>query len=133
MFVFTAPHPLGPWKQQGPAWSEPGSDLGCTANATTPTPAEQHTLPLTAFPQPGQGCIYNGARAASVSRAQQNFIVEVATASGETEFIWTGDRWMQAPDGIKGHEPQYWDRLKFDEAGRILPMVWHDELVLDLA
>jgi hypothetical protein len=23
---------------------------------------------------------------------------------GETEYIWTGDRWMQAPNGIKGRE-----------------------------
>ncbi len=34
-----------------------------------------------------------------------------------TEYIWTGDRWQQAPDGIKGHDPQFWVgyRLHFQE------------------
>ena len=58
MFVFTAPSPLGPWKQQtahgagrNTSW---GPDYGCDAGQTMPTPAAAHTLPLTAIPQPGQ-------------------------------------------------------------------------------
>jgi hypothetical protein len=126
MFVFQATHPLGPWTQQ-----RGREDLGCVDNATTPTPSEIHSLPLTAFPQPGQGCIYNGAKAASVTRAQQNFIVEVpSTTGGDMDYIWTGDRWMQAPDGIKGHEPQTWTRLSFDDNGNVLPLEWVDELVI---
>ena len=38
MFVFTAPHPLGPWTQQSQPLSAGLVDLGCTANAETPTP-----------------------------------------------------------------------------------------------
>jgi hypothetical protein len=83
MFVFQAPHPLGPWKQQA------SSDLGCV-NGTTPTPGEPKwgspSLPLTARPQPGQGCLFNNAKQASVTRAQQNFVVQVEAASGETEY-----------------------------------------------
>ena len=129
MYVFTAPHPLGPWTQQ----TEPDgtADYGCMPNATTPTPAEQHTLPATAFPQPGQGCLYGlppGGTAASATRAQQNFVFE--TPRGE--FVWTGDRWMQAADGIKGHEPQFWARLEFDAAGRVRPMRWVDEVTIEL-
>ena len=90
MITYTAPHPLGPWRRQG------ATDLGCIANASNPTPAEQHSLPLTAQPSPGQGCLYKGVQAASASRAQQNFVIPVTTPSGGTEFIWTGDRWMQA-------------------------------------
>lgn len=128
MFVFSAPHPLGPWTQQ------PGrADLGCIANMSTPTPAEIHSLPLTAFPQPGQGCIYAGAKAASITRAQQNFVVEVPSpTTKEIDFVWTGDRWMQSPDGIKGHEPQTWTRLSFDTEGHVLPLVWMDEIEVDV-
>lgn len=127
MYVFSAPHPLGPWTQQAGR-----KDLGCVANATTPTPAEIHSLPLTAVVTPGQGCEYGGQKAASVTRAQQNFVIEVETDSGESEFIWTGDRWMQAPDGQKSHEPQTWVRLQFDEEGRVLPLKWEDSFSVDM-
>ncbi len=44
-----------------------------------------------------------------MTQAQQNFVVEIPpkNTSSLPDFIWTGDRWMQSPDGIKGHEPQY--------------------------
>jgi len=125
-FVFTAPHPLGPWVQQGSA------DLGCIANASNPTPAAQHSLPLTAILTPGQGCNYEGAVAASTSRAQQNFVITVDTGNG-IDHIWTGDRWMQAVDGVKGHEPQFWARLEFDAAGRVQPLRWVDNVTLTMA
>lgn len=105
-------------------------------NGTTPVPGNpswgSKSLPLTAIPQPGQGCLYNNAKQASVTRAQQNFVVQVENGDGETEYIWTGDRWMQAPDGIKGHEPQFWGRLEFDEAGDIQPLRWVDEITIDM-
>ena len=129
MFVFTALHPLGPWVQQ------PGrADIGCVAGDVMPTPAAAGTLPLTAIPQPGQGCLYNGVKAASPMRSQQNFIIQVETAAG-TEYVWTGDRWMQAPDGVKGHEPQYWTKLVFDDSvqpAAILPLSWVDEFTLNV-
>jgi hypothetical protein len=49
-----------------------------------------------------------------------------------SRYIWTGDRWMQAPDGIKGHEPQFWSRLEFDAAGNIQPLKWVDEVHIDM-
>jgi hypothetical protein len=128
MIVFSATHPLGPWHRQP-------DDLGCIANASNPTPAEQGTLPLTAEYSPGQaralvvlagvsvcnvcsrskfrsanrglgqGCNYQGAIAASASRAQQNFVLPILTSGGSTEYIWTGDRWMQV------RAPLSWLRL----------------------
>lgn len=125
MYVFTAPTPLGPWVQQGT------EDLGCVANSSNPTPAEQHSLPLTAVLTPGQGCNYQHAVAASTSRAQQNFVVTVETGNGK-DFIWTGDRWMQAADGIKGHEPQFWARLEFDSQDRVQPLRWVDNVTISM-
>ena len=55
--------------------------------------------------------------------------MQVETSSG-TEYVWTGDRWMQAPDGQKGHEPQFWAVLRFDEEGNVLPIEWVDEMTL---
>eukprot|EP01050_Picozoa_sp_SAG11_P040510 SAG11_NODE_17653_length_512_cov_1.353511_1_plen_59_part_10 len=43
-----------------------------------------------------------------MSQAQQNFIIEVETADRGATYLWTGDRWMQSPDGTKAHEPQFW-------------------------
>ena len=74
-----------------------------------------------ALPTPGQGCLYGGSRDVSTTRAQQNFVIRIpsAAAAEEETLIWTGDRWQQAPDGIKGHEGQFWVSLSFDGAGRI--------------
>lgn len=41
-------------------------------------------------------------------------------------------RWQQAPDKIKGHEPQYWVPLTFNEDGTIGKMQWVDEFLLDV-
>jgi beta-xylosidase len=126
MIVYTAPHPLGPWaKQAGPA------DLGCITNSTNPSPAEQHSLPLTAVPSDRQGCNYNNAVSASVSRAQQNFVLPIHTKTGVV-FVWTGDRWMQAPDGKKAHEPQFWAPLSFDADGSVQPLQWVDSFSIEM-
>lgn len=125
MITYTAPHPLGPWVKQAGA-----VDLGCVEGNTS-TPTELGTLPTTAIPHPGQGCSYSGANRKSVSQAQQNFVFPVETARG-TEYIWTGDRWMQAPDGEKAHEPQFWGLLQFRPDGVLMPLVWQSEIVLDL-
>eukprot|EP00040_Diaphanoeca_grandis_P042937 m.266442 g.266442 ORF g.266442 m.266442 type:complete len:436 (-) comp67484_c0_seq1:51-1358(-) len=127
MIVYTSTHPLGPWrKQAGP------SDLGCIQNSSNPTPTMQHTLPSTAQISPGNGCNYKGAISASASRAQQNFVIPITTTNGETVFVWTGDRWMQSPDGKKAHEPQFWQLLEFDSHGNVLPLTWVDVLHIDM-
>ena len=38
----------------------------------------------------------------------------------------------QAPDGIKGHEPQFWGKLEFDANGNVLPLKWVDEITIDV-
>ena len=41
-------------------------------------------------------------------------------------------RWQQAPDGIKGHEPQYWVPMNFHDDGTIDKLTWIDEFTLDV-
>ncbi|KAL0483063.1 hypothetical protein AKO1_014963 [Acrasis kona] len=117
VIVYTAPHPMGPWKRQ------PGPDLACV-----PT---NGTIIGNGEPTPGHGCQYTNPKTTSTLRAQQNHIVEVDTPNGK-EYIWTGDRWQQAPDGIKAHDPQTWVPLKFGEDGSVLPITWVDEFEIDV-
>eukprot|EP00047_Mylnosiga_fluctuans_P006490 m.247211 g.247211 ORF g.247211 m.247211 type:complete len:382 (-) comp15327_c0_seq1:59-1204(-) len=119
ILVHTAPSPLGPWTVQA------GGDLACKPPTTTPY------SPYGAIPTPGQGCLYNNSKDVSVTRSQQNFVIEVQTTTG-IEYVWTGDRWQQAPDGIKGHDPQYWVPLDFTADGTIKPVSWVDSFTMDV-
>jgi len=115
IMVFTAQSPLGPFKFQGPniACREPKTDL------------------VNAIPTPGQGCLYGGSNMYSVTRSQQNFVITVDTPKGK-EYVWTGDRWQQSPDGLKGHDPQYWTLLEFNADGSIRDVNWVDTWELDV-
>ena len=54
--------------------------------------------------------------------AQQTHIAEIFTTT-DTAFVWMGDLWGSRPDGIKGHDLQYWSApLVFDSKGIIAPM-----------
>ena len=47
-------------------------------------------------------------------------------------FGVVGIRYGSAPDGNKCHEFQYWDTLKFDPHGHVLPMEFNANVQLDL-
>ena len=119
IMVATARHPMGPWSVL------PG-DLACVDNATS-VPAVSRPG---GTPTPGQGCLYGGKSQISTTRAQQNFVISVPSSDGGVTFIWTGDRWQQAPDGVKGHEGQFWTPLHFDAEGLIGDVQWVDEFEL---
>ncbi len=55
--------------------------------------------------------------------AQQTWIVKIPMAGGPL-FIWMADGWRSAPDGIKGHDFQFWSPpLKFNpDDNSILPI-----------
>jgi hypothetical protein len=38
---------------------------------------------------------------------------------------------MQAPDGQKAHEPQFWAKLEFTKEGYIKPLEWVDSIRFD--
>jgi Glycosyl hydrolases family 43 len=64
--------------------------------------------------------------------AQQTYIAEIPTASGK-KYLWMGDLWGSRPDGIKGHDFQYWSSpLQFDDKGNIFPLRWENEWTLKL-
>jgi hypothetical protein len=76
---------------------------------------------------------YDAGSGAVIIHAQQTHIAELATTSG-TAYIWMGDRWGSTPDGIKGHDFQYWSNpLQFDGSGNIATLSWVDNWTVDLA
>jgi len=128
VLVHTAANPLGPWRVQvgGDVACNP-PQVGFSTNSVMSSSVE-HVMSL---PTPGQGCLYNS-NEVSVTRSQQNFIVKVEVEGGRIEYVWTGDRWQQAPDGIKGHEPQFWVPLEFGEDGVVVKIRWVDQFELDV-
>eukprot|EP01113_Clastostelium_recurvatum_P002942 TRINITY_DN1126_c0_g1_i2.p1 TRINITY_DN1126_c0_g1~~TRINITY_DN1126_c0_g1_i2.p1 ORF type:complete len:356 (+),score=73.77 TRINITY_DN1126_c0_g1_i2:41-1108(+) len=54
--------------------------------------------------------------------AQQTNVAQYVGANGQADYIWQGDRWQSAPDGIKGHDLTYWGPMSFDGQGNILPL-----------
>ncbi len=61
--------------------------------------------------------------------AQQTWVAEIPTSQG-LAFIWMADRWQSTPDGVKGHDFQFWSApLEFNTNGDILPIKnvgrWH--------
>lgn len=124
-YVYTAPAPLGPWTLQAPveaadvicAPAGSGSGSGSDSGSGDPTP--------------GQGCLYGGSSQVAVTRSQASYVVQVPTATGVT-LVWAGDRWGQSPDGIKGHEPQFWAPLQFFPDGRVRHLQWLDNFTLDI-
>jgi hypothetical protein len=54
--------------------------------------------------------------------AQQTFVAGIPTSAG-TAFIWMADRWGSRPDGVKGHDFQFWGPpLRFTAGGDIAPI-----------
>ena len=37
-------------------------------------------------------------------------------------FVYAGDRWQQAPDRVKAHDPQVWLPMDFRPDGSIAPL-----------
>lgn len=68
-----------------------------------------------------------------VIAAQQTHIAEVPGQTG-TSYLWMGDRWGSRPDGVKGHDFQYWSApLAFDVDGRIGRLSFQSSFTLDIA
>ena len=65
-------------------------------------------------------------------QAQCNAVVQIEYQNG-TDYLYTGDLWSSAPDGLKSHDIQYWSpALEFDTNGNIHPMNFVEQFTLDL-
>jgi beta-xylosidase len=78
-----------------------------------------------------QGNPNRDSKGKTVIRAQQTHVAQIPTADGML-YVWMGDRWSSRPDGMMGHDFQYWAPLKFDASGRIEPFRWVDQWTIKL-
>ena len=130
-----ASSPLGPYTHQS-STLDPGCDISATPDCYDVGPKGPS--------QGGPGHNASG-HCRPVLQAQQNFVIQYPTAGGGVGYIWTGDRWMSAPDkpvALFAHDFQTWAPLEFDDdadaggggggGGAILPMAWHDSFTIDL-
>jgi hypothetical protein len=62
---------------------------------------------------------------------QQTDIASIPTAHG-TVHLWMADLWGSRPDGIKGHDLQYWIPLEFNDDGSIRKLRWMNAFQLHL-
>ena len=94
VFVHSAAHPLGPWAYRG--------EVGCRSGD------EPHHSPLT------QGC-WAREHEQSILHAQLSGVIK--TPGGQ--YVLAADRWQQAKDHRKSHDPQAWTPLSFNADGSI--------------
>jgi Glycosyl hydrolases family 43 len=63
---------------------------------------------------------------------QQTDVAAVPTQSG-IAYLWMADLWGSRPDGVKGHDLQYWSEpLRFNSDGSIAPLRRTDTFELEL-
>jgi hypothetical protein len=106
----------------------------CAEGAATAVYAAPH--PLGPWGATGAFVDPPGAANASLLGAQNSLLVQVTLASGERGVVWAGDRWGSAPDGLFGHNLQYWGLLQWNDSAappRVAALQWQDALTLDLA
>lgn len=63
--------------------------------------------------------------------AQQTNVLEYDSPTGK-QFLWQGDRWQSAPDGIKGHDFSYWGPFNFDSQGTPQPISWVNQFTINV-
>lgn len=76
-----------------------------------------------------------GAANASLLGAQSSLLVHAPLANGSVGIVYAADRWASAPDGLFGHNLQFWGLLEWDDTARPpLPaqLAWQNTLDLDL-
>jgi len=63
--------------------------------------------------------------------AQQTSVLKYKSDKGD-QFMWFGDRWQSAPDGLKGHDFTYMGALQFDNQGNIAPLTFTNSYTIDV-
>jgi hypothetical protein len=123
--VYTAPAALGPYTQRNAidathgACSQTNATYGASRAALNLRRGEENV-------RKEQLC-----RRASGIHAQQTDIFPYVSTTG-LQFMWMGDRWQSAPDGIKGHDFTFWYPMQFDATGNVTAMRWVDSFSVDL-
>ena len=72
-------------------------------------------------------------------KAQCNYVIKIEYSNNpdkDADYLYTGDLWSSAPDGLKSHDLQYWSPpLEFDDSVQpptIKPMTFVTNFTLSL-
>jgi hypothetical protein len=70
-------------------------------------------------------------------KAQCNYVIEIKhDSSGNSDYLYTGDLWSSAPDGLKSHDIQYWSPpMEFDDSVQpptIKPLTFVNNFTLNM-
>ena len=75
-----------------------------------------------------------------VTKSQGSAVVRVPgrkCGAANASYVFLGNQWnsglSQTPPGPRHHDLLYWSVLRFDGAGDILPLAWHDSATFELA
>ena len=71
------------------------------------------------------GAFNNGT---SRTQSEMAGLAIIKQANGSLVYLWSGDRWQQAPDGKHGHDPQIWQPLKFKDDNGIDDLLDYTQL-----
>jgi hypothetical protein len=108
--VYTAKAPLGPYLYRG--------NINVQGQSASDVPASKTRL--------------SKGRPNCIIKAQQTHVAVLPSRVGLV-YLWMGDRWGSRPDGIKGHDFQYWSSpLRFDNDGMIKQLQWEDHWTMQL-
>lgn len=100
--VYMSKSPLGPYLYKG--------NINRSSQEVASTPS--------CGSEPSVGC------PDTIIQAQQAQVATIPTRGGPV-YIWIADRWQSAPDGVKGHDFQYWSGpLEFGRGGMIKLLQW---------
>jgi hypothetical protein len=127
--VFTSHSPLGPFSTKLSLNINRRSSDG-TTNVSTPsgivTNRPGEGMPME--PEQGNWYTINPATSNPNIPGQETWVTKIP-AGDDSAYIWIADRWGDTPDGLKGHDSQYWSPLEFAPDGQILPIKyvpeWH--------
>jgi len=114
--VHAAVSPLGPFEK----WT----DFNRRTDAAAPVALSNQTYTVNG---PNGSYTYSATNNttqanAPVVPAQETWVAKIPTPGGPV-FMWMADRWQSAPDGVKGHDLQFWTPLQFSSSDQaILPV-----------
>lgn len=80
---------------------------------------------ITRGPNPFNGTVSTSAQQTNVFR------VPSRDPTRPDSYVWQGDRWQSAPDGLKAHDYTYWSVLSFTGNGSVVPIQWQDAIEVD--